>query len=475
MNCNDRKNITVLIVDDESLIRQRIALHVNRAGYTIIGFAKDGQEASELIAQHNPDIVITDIAMPKVTGVQLLEQARRDGNTSHFIFITGFDDFSYALSALKNKASDYLLKPVDPKLLLQAVEKAYEDICEQQKQQDAIRAYGNLKDASLLYQILSGTGDLVEGCSDSLATVLRHLDGVRLLLIHNGGSPFDGDLKPYLLPNGVHLYFILPGDMGILNQLSSDDTYLAVGNPLSDMESLKVCFPMLRRTLLRRLISPKTHLFYQTDKQDNSSSLSDFTQHNKALLEQNQLAKLRELIPNEVNTLTSAIALERYTASLFDLFREFKLNGQGFPWQAYSPLWILERFDGRAELIEYLQRALDSIVSENNDSSLSLVDRVKAFLDFNYMHSGLSLEAIGLRVYAHPNYVSTKFKEETDKTVIAYLTELRLEKAKALLESTEFSCGQIAVSVGFQDQGYFSKCFKKQYGYPPTACQNKKS
>ncbi len=475
MNSNNHSDITILIVDDETLICQRIALHVERAGYTIIGFAKDGREASHMLSQYNPDIVITDISMPLVSGIQLLEQARKDGNSSRFIFITGFDEFSYALSALKNRASDYLLKPVDPVLLLEALEKAYTEIITEQKQQKALCAYGNLKDASLLYQMLSGTSNIIQECSPTLQQILEQIENLRALLVYNPPDIIHTLQTAYFLPNGLYLYFIKPGGMEIIQKLTSEHSYLALGNPLKDLDSLRSCFPKLRRTLLHRLFTPSIHIYYLSEIQKNPAIPSDFSKQNRELLEQHQTSKLRNLIPEEVQAIESPHSLERYTASLVSLFRDFASGNQGFPWQAYSPLWILERFKNRSDYIEYMQTALDSLYTENYDTSLPLVERIKEFLSSYYSQNGITLETIGMRVFAHPNYVSTRFKKETGMTVIAYLTELRLKKAKILLETTKLSCSQISYLVGFQDQSYFSRCFKKQYRCPPTSYQTRRN
>ena len=475
MHSTSHSDISVLIVDDESLIRQRIALHVERAGYSIAGFAGDGKEAALLLSQLQADIVITDIAMPFVSGVELLEKARESGNRARFIFITGYNDFAFAISALKNKASDYLLKPVDPKLLLVAVDNACKEIVLERTQQDLMRTYGNLKDASLLYRFLSGA-DLIQDCSSSLQRILKKPEGLRLLLVHDGDTSKNFPGSPYLLPNGLYLYFVHPGGMEILKQLSSDRTYLVLGNPLGDSTSLRSCFPVLRRTLLRRLLSPDVHLYYQANQLAISPLLADFTKENRELLRQKHYAQLRNLIADEVPTIDDPLSLELYMASLLSLFREYTLNRQGFPWEVYSPLWILERFERRTDYIDYLQKAVDSLcVESGSDASLPLVERVQTFLLANYAQPQLNLETIGLHVFAHPNYVSTRFKEETGMNVIEYLTTLRLEKAKVLLETTSMSCGQIACSVGFQDQGYFSRCFKKKYAYPPNAFQSSKN
>ncbi|WP_320128963.1 response regulator [uncultured Sphaerochaeta sp.] len=471
MNEQPATDISILIVDDETIIRQRIALHLQRAGYSIVGFAKDGREASQLLISLQPDIVITDIAMPFVSGIELLKQAREEGNTAKFIFITGYNEFDFALTALKNKATDYLLKPIDPSQLIKAAERACKEIAFERKQQNLASAYANLKESAALYRFLSGE-DLSQLFSSQLSAILQHPQTYRLLLAY-GTEPLE-PVSPlhYLLPNGLHLVFLKAGTTDLMNRFPRDQWYLALGKPLSDVEQLRSNFPLLRRTLLQRFFTPEVHVYYQENYREALSVSADFSEENRELIRQQQYFRLRELLAKEVRAIDNPLALESYTADMALLFGEFSPDAQRFPWKAYSPLWILERFTSLSQYIEYLQNVASSLFPETEDTSLPLVERVRSFLLANYPQPQLNLETIGLQVFAHPNYVSTRFKEETGSTVIEYLTSLRLEQAKALLQTTQLSCKQIALSVGFLDSGYFSKCFKKQYGYSPKNFQD---
>lgn len=104
---------TILIVEDEYLVRQGLASLVDVAqfGMTIQGQAENGLEAWEMIQDQVPDILLTDINMPQMNGIQLAKLVRESHPTTHIIFLTGYDDFDYALSAVKLGVDDYLLKP----------------------------------------------------------------------------------------------------------------------------------------------------------------------------------------------------------------------------------------------------------------------------------------------------------------------------------------------------------------------------
>ena len=114
---------TILIVEDEYLVRQGLSKLVNVAAYDmeIIGQAENGRQAWDLIQKQVPDIILTDINMPQLNGIQLASLVRETYPQVHLVFLTGYDDFDYALSAVKLGVDDYLLKPFRDQELTHAV------------------------------------------------------------------------------------------------------------------------------------------------------------------------------------------------------------------------------------------------------------------------------------------------------------------------------------------------------------------
>jgi two-component system response regulator YesN len=109
----------VLIVDDEALIRKSIEFSIdyNTLPLTVCGLAKNGLEASELIINLNPDIIITDVKMPVMDGIALIRELKENGIEKKVIVVSGYDDYGYLRQALTYGSVDYICKPVDPKEL----------------------------------------------------------------------------------------------------------------------------------------------------------------------------------------------------------------------------------------------------------------------------------------------------------------------------------------------------------------------
>ena len=117
---------TLLVVEDEKLIRQGIVAMIRRSSVPVeeILECRNGEEALEILRKQRVDVMFTDIRMPKMDGIEMLKELRAEGNDVSVIFLTAYSDFSYAQSALKLFASDYLLKPFGDGELEQAVNNA---------------------------------------------------------------------------------------------------------------------------------------------------------------------------------------------------------------------------------------------------------------------------------------------------------------------------------------------------------------
>ena len=118
--------LKVLLVDDEPFIIQglKVLIDWENEEFEIAGTASNGKEALQFLENENVDLVIADIRMPEMTGLELLETLRKDKKSDvYFVILSGYADFSYAQQALQNDCTDYILKPVDKEMLLKVLSK----------------------------------------------------------------------------------------------------------------------------------------------------------------------------------------------------------------------------------------------------------------------------------------------------------------------------------------------------------------
>lgn len=133
----------VLLVDDEKVVLDYIQKVVcwEETGFEICGIAESGDVACQMIQKLHPDLVITDIMMPQMNGIELAEYIQENAQDTEIIIISGYDDFEYARSAIRLGVSEYILKPTDPKELIETLKKVYLKIQNREELEDHIRKY----------------------------------------------------------------------------------------------------------------------------------------------------------------------------------------------------------------------------------------------------------------------------------------------------------------------------------------------
>lgn len=146
--------MNLMIIDDEPLVRQGLQSLIdwNSYGFTVLTEAGNGEEGLEKVLRLLPDIVLLDIRMPGLSGVELMRRAREEGFRGRFILLTGYADFEYAREGIKYGATDYLLKPVDEEELLQAVLKAEQSLL----LENVMEIYGDQTLSQLRASLLEG-------------------------------------------------------------------------------------------------------------------------------------------------------------------------------------------------------------------------------------------------------------------------------------------------------------------------------
>ena len=131
---------TVVVADDEELLLYNLVEKIENSGlgFEVVGTAQTGTQALKLVNDFNPDLLITDIRMPAMDGITLLEKVRAKYPLIHFIIVSGFSDFEYAQSAIHMQVSEYLLKPIDPEKLRDALREVIHRLSASQYSEEAI-------------------------------------------------------------------------------------------------------------------------------------------------------------------------------------------------------------------------------------------------------------------------------------------------------------------------------------------------
>ena len=173
----DKKQVSILIVDDEEDIRDVLEIALKDIGYTVF-LAENGEKALEIFKSKDPDIVITDIKMPVMDGIELLRQIKRENPATEVLMITGHGDMHLTIRSLKHEAMDFITKPVNVDILEIAVEKAVEKIVAKQKLLEYTQRLELLiLEKSKLADHLSSLGLMIGTISHNIKGLLTNLDG----------------------------------------------------------------------------------------------------------------------------------------------------------------------------------------------------------------------------------------------------------------------------------------------------------
>jgi len=173
----NKNHISILIVDDEEDIRDVLEIAIKDIGYRVF-LAENGEKALGIFKTKHPDIVITDIKMPVMDGIELLSRIKRDNTETEVIMITGHGDMDLTIRSLKNEATDFITKPVNVDILEIAIEKAVEKIIARQKLVEYTQKLELLiLEKSKLADHLSSLGVMIGTISHNIKGLLTNLDG----------------------------------------------------------------------------------------------------------------------------------------------------------------------------------------------------------------------------------------------------------------------------------------------------------
>jgi two-component system response regulator YesN len=493
---NNKVPYKILIADDEYLVRERLKriIDFKSLGLELLAVAEDGQEAFEVASKGYPDIAIIDINMPFMNGLELVKAFKKLEKEPVVIILSGYDDFSYAQEALRVKVSDYLVKPVVPQELHRALSSIVAQLDFQEMQKDKEKSKEKKlqeQQESLVFQNLVISGELNAENTPDLKRILALSPGNYLhLVVLRQASGVERELQQELCKRGygvkvfprLHQGFILlvSSKTKSLPDFSclpfSSESQISYSGACSSIQELCCANIQCERALLRRFFSIGP--LFETEVEDiDIEFIENLVFQWDQILNHGAFESAKSLIDEhlrQLQGLASGGSFEKYLRrSLQRMDKYLRIQGASIPtelWSHVEILHILDWFENLDQFSQWFQRLVESNIRHSLGKELrgtvSIGERVKHIIEISYADSSLDLQTIALKVCGHPNYISTRFKEETGQGIAQYLKQVRLQHAKALLET--MNCQDTAWAVGFTDPYYFSKCFKQAYGVCPN-------
>lgn len=517
----------VLLADDEEDIRVGISKKMDWAslGFVLVGQAENGREALELAEQLQPDLVLTDIKMPFMDGLELCSILTRRLPASKFVVFSGFDDFDYARQAIGMNVSEYILKPINAAELTAVLRKLRERLDRERTERQDVENLRRLYDESLptlrnlfLSRLMDGQIDrdrvselasrhqvCLEG--GAFAAAIIHIDGHkdrRELLSLSVQKLFEENFsaqgcvcRPFLYNGSVALLAAMEDGSRIYGVIDAADrvcslaeSYLGlrltvgVGLPLEDPGDLPRSAEGARNALEYRGLVGKGRTIFIGDLEPSGRLYLSFDENDeRELVNAVKLCgeeEVREAVDRLVDKLeASGLPMSQLHLFFLELFTcLLRLSrGSGLDLdEVFGPGFMgtvqAMDFNSPQELGAWCRdrclRIWELIRSQRTDSAWRAIERAKDYIAGHFSDSDLSVETLCRYLHLSPAYFSTLFKRETGMSFTAYVTEVRMNEAAALLRGTEEKTYIIAEKTGYPDPNYFSYVFKKRFGVSPT-------
>ncbi len=499
-----------LIVEDERTPREilRDLVPWSRYGFDRVDTARNGLEALEVLQEGGIDLVLTDVRMPKMDGVELALEVHRRWPDCVLIFLSGYSDKEYLKTAIRVQALDYLDKPIDLAVVSEAIAEAVRTL--QQKQ--AVRGLSPLRRQALVLALLGlgpESGALPEPGFQRgplRVLVLSPSPGIEppaewrpsvLARINGEDSPRNGLIAA---PGpGLQIFVIcdhtLGGDPAFFEQVAQ--TLLAHADTDGSLRlraglSLAVSGPEGLRAGLAEAQSALTDAFYRPDLllhsvRPPSGRILDLSDDLLAswshLMESQDFSSvIRQLVVLEQRSMAAREPDHEHVRAVWLRAMEFLLG--------FVPSWGAPERGARAEKLRrelWSAPDLTSIAACARDcfdrlflqspGDLHVGDRVqkaRSFIEEKFADPDLTVDAIAVHVGFSESYFCTVFKQAQGITVKDFVNRHRIERAKAYLwEKEPPTLADLALKVGFRDPNYFSTVFKRHTGTSPGAYRKK--
>lgn len=516
---------SVFLVDDEPIVLEGIRSKIEweSKGFTFAGEATDGEIALSMIQEIKPDILITDIKMPFMDGLQLAAAIKKTQPWIKIIILSGHDEFDYAKRAISIGIEDYLLKPFTADEVLDALKKAASHLEQERtqvsdinKMKEELKSRDKLLQKEFLTNLVKGSESMTnimekcqelninlisryykvlisnvtsksgneqtvqEACSrlnsyssswEQTISFFRHAN--QLIIIQKGNSQTDLEENIFRVAENIE---------HIVSQNEDCTVITAIGKTVEHTTSISSSYTDAKMILDAGKFENQNRIISADDIKLDNNGLLDLKE-NDPLVDRLKYAskcdisaivtQSMELIknnPGQFNVFASYLLLDL----IFEVSKLIESLGGNI--KEVNPDILQHSFVEKAvEDEENFVTVLEDVLNfalEYRDSKITgkygdVILKAKKYIDENYADQNTTLTTVADVVCLSPNHFSTIFSQECKTTFIEYLTNVRIENAKRLIKNTDMKVYDIAYECGFSDPHYFSYIFKKNTGVTP--------
>lgn len=532
--------IKVFLVEDELIIRDGIKNTIDWTGngFIFCGEASDGELAYQQILESKPDIIITDIKMPFMDGLELSRLVSQTLPKSKIIIISGHEEFAFAQEAIKIGVTEYLLKPINGKELLKVIKKIGEDIITEKEEQEFLEKYEKdlqsnwaQKKRHFFNNLIKGefsTASLYERAKDlnlDLAAIYYEIIIFKCNNLNKeiGECTTEQLIKKLLInytdiiefEQGIQGYiFLLKGssieDLKKIEQAFIDELKLqmnqvgasflgGIGLYVNRLSKLIETYQDAEKAYASLLMANKINIIDKNQIQgivESETNISfdqlelgkiDFSVP-ESFLRNGHTSDLQPFMEGFFKSIGSAseqsVLFKQYilmnlyitvTSFMQEIGKEDLLEGK-YLISVDEIRNMINNFGSAKEfMIELFRYALEVRDHQTQSKYYQIIDKAKEYIKDHFQEDSLSLNEVSDYSYMSASHFSMIFSAETGNSFIRYLTDIRMCEAKKLLKCTNMKCTDISTSVGYKDSHYFSFLFKKEQGLSPMSYRSKKT
>jgi two-component system response regulator YesN len=529
---NPFSTITLLIVDDEAVIRSGLRSILSWEDYSVsvIGTAASGAEALDKIRYYEPDIVITDIQMPGMSGLELVRRAKKEQFDCSFVILSGYDEFEYAKSAIKYGVREYLLKPISIKELTEIILTLKEDILSKRDiHSDRLSTLHKLRTAqisiqknNLIPQLLRGdltAPELLEVIQDYSLPIRDKeccIVYIQAFSLHLSGEESPevslciGKLKHSLEeslagtsilineypPNGllllVNLPFTAPDGSSLKETIKAHISMraereehiqiaAAIGKPVPSLLSIPVSFKDARQAITWH-IYPQAGSVLESQElsMDQPPIIMPGNEILEAILKDNPeeiKVHFNEYLDQLLTTKTPPPSYLYSMCNYLIITLQSQLSKylDGAP-KSYTgnSFATLQSLNSLEEIRAFMCRILCGFAEELSVSRAvkndPLIEKAMDYINKNLLKSPRT-EDVCSYLGLSKSYFSTYFKNKTQLNFRDYTLDLKINYAQEQLKFSEHTPSQVSMLLGYEDYRSFSRAFKTRTGLSPTDYQ----
>ena len=519
----------ILIIDDEPVVREGIAENIDWAtyGFELAGTCRDGREAMEAIERDPPDVILTDICMPFVDGLELATFVAERYPTTKTLLLTGFDEFEYAQEAVRLRVHSFLLKPITPAELTTELQRVRETLDrEQTRDRQLERLRSQLQESlpvlreRLLNRILHGEIDPAD-IGRRLATLELPLTGPSFAVLICDPDTMDaGDelaelavqqiAEEVAAETGSGFAFAAPRVRTVAvvaAENKRDAAALAlncaetiaeraatelgitvsagIGAPVSAIAAIGASYEEARVALDQRLVLGANQIIGIEQVRGAAPSRQELpvqamSQDVVSALKTGNAIEACEALDQMLDGLSRAdatphmfqTAMHRLLATVFGALDPIGIDYHQMAGTDANPFDLLSRMKTVAEYRHWFsdvaERVQTHLAMGRDQHSRTKAAEAEEYIREHFAEKGLSLTRLCQDLAISKSYFSPLFKAHTGMTFVEFLTAVRMDRARELLASKDQKTYEIARAVGFSDPHYFSLTFRKQTGLSPT-------